>query len=153
VIAVTASAVLADGAVVVAAAGLADLVRRLWPVRRKPTGPLAAALTGLAALALASTDRPATSVLAGVLLTGLVAGMLVARARLSWSAVLAHGWSGLRPWRRLPAPPNHLYIWVDGVVGAGMAAFIARQDLAACLMVALMGLVVPFGRSVWLNSS
>jgi hypothetical protein len=144
---------LADGAVVAVAAGLADLARRLWPVRRKAARPLPAVVIGLAALALASTGRPTPCVLAGVLLAGLVVGLLVATARRYWSAVLAYGWRALRPRTKKRAPPNHVYIWVDGVAAAGMAAFAARQDLAVCLVVGLMGLVVPFGRSVWLNSS
>jgi hypothetical protein len=151
--AITASSMLADCGGVAVVGGLADLTRRLWPVRRKIAAPLTAVVTGLAALALALTGSQTLCVVAGVLLAALLADWLMARARRTWSAVLGVGWSALRPRRKMRAPANHVYIWADGVAAAVMAAFIARQDGMACMMAAVVGLAVPFARSVWLAAS
>ncbi len=145
-----ATLVLANAAVGTVAAGVVTLVRRIWPTRRKPAGALAVVLAGLAALALATTGRPLPGVTAAVLLAGVLAARLIAKARQAWSRVCACGWSALRPRRKAPLV-SHAYIWADGVSSAVMTAFIARQNLASCAIAGIGGLLVPVVRSAKLG--
>lgn len=148
----TASLVLADGAITAAAAGASYLVRQLWPARRRPARPLAAVLTAVAAAALAVSGGRVPSDAAGVLLAAVVAGWLVVMAGRAWSRLRVGGWRALRPRRKVPAQ-SQLYIWVDGVSGAVVAAFLARQDPGAWIAAALCGLLVPFIRSARLGQT
>ncbi len=148
--AAVASLVLADAAVVTVAAGVVTLVRKIWPTRRKPAGPLVAVLAGLAALALAITGRPLPGVIAAVLLAGVLAARLKTNAHQAWSRVRACGWSALRPRRKAP-PVSHVHIWADGVSSAVMTAFISRQNLASCAIAGIGGLLVPVVRSAKLG--
>jgi hypothetical protein len=119
-----ASLVLADSAVVAAAAGVSSLVRQLWPARRKWVRPLAAVAAALTATALAATGRRVPVEAAGILLAAVVAGWLTVTAGRAWSRVATAGWRALRPRRKVQ---SHLYIWADGVAGAAMTAYIGRQ--------------------------
>jgi hypothetical protein len=119
-----ASLVLADSAVVAAAAGVSSLVRQLWPARRKWVRPLAAVAAALTATALAATGRRVPVEAAGILLAAVVAGWLTVTAGHAWSRVATAGWRALRPRRKVQ---SHLYIWADGVAGAAMTAYIGRQ--------------------------
>ncbi len=148
----TAGLVLADLAIGTAAVGVTVLVRQLWPARRSPFRPLAAVLTAVAALALAVTGGRAPCVAAGVLLAATAAGWLIAMASHACSRLRAGGWRALLLRRKVPLR-SQVYIWVDGVSGAVMAAFIARQDPVACVTAAVCGLLLPFIRSARLGQA
>jgi hypothetical protein len=151
VVTATASGVLADGAVITVGAGLVALVRQLWPDRRKVAGPLAVVLTGLGALALAVTGKHLPYVVARGMLAGVVVGWLVVIARRRWSRLRTGDWSALISRRKKPAAANHVYIWVDSVSSAAVTAFIVRENLAACAVAAIGGLLVPIVGTVRLG--
>jgi hypothetical protein len=151
VVTITASSVLADGAVFTATTGLVTLARRLWPTRRKAAGPLAAGLTGLGALALAMTGRRLPCVMAGIMLAVVAAVWLTSMGGHAWSRLQANGWSALRSGWKAQAPASHLYFWVDGLSATVVSAFIVRQNLASFMGAAIGGLAVLIVRSATLR--
>lgn len=144
--------ILAEGAITTAAAGVCYLVRQLWPARRRPARPLAAVLTAVAAAALAVNGGRVPSDAAGVLLAAVMAGWLAAMDGRAWSRQRAGGWRALLPRRKVPAQ-SQVYIWVDGVGVAVVAAFSARQDSVALVEAAVCGLLVPLVRSARLGQT